>query len=369
MPTANELLLDATIEHSVHVERFSNSTARKIIARLNLVNERLARELQEAIDKMPQSTFRIERLESLLFSVNKTLKESFGDASKQLQIELEDFAKYEASYQEMILKNVLPAQVSVASISGNQVYAAAMSRPFQGVMLRDSLEGIDAVTRAKIRQTISAGIIEGRTTAQIVRDIRGSRGNKYADGLMEKSRRDVETIVRTSISHVASVTRGMRDEENADIIKALKWVSTLDLRTSSQCRLRDNKLYTPKTHKPIGHSIPWLAGAGNLHFNCRSVSTPVLKSFKELGIDMEGSANISTTRASLDGQVPQDKSYADWIKQQSFERQVEVLGVTRAKLLRDGGLKMEDLYSQKGQYLTLDELKSVKTSAFKKTGL
>lgn len=369
MPTANELLQDATIEHSVHVERFSNSTVRKIIARLNLVNERLARELQEAIDKMPQSTFKIERLESLLFSVNKTLKESFGDASKQLQIELEDFAKYEASFQEMMLKDVLPAQVSVASISGNQVYAAAMSRPFQGVMLRDSLEGIDAVTRAKIRQTISAGIIEGRTTQQIVREIYGTRANKYADGLMQKSRRDVETIVRSSISHVSSVGREMSNKANEDIIKALKWVSTLDLRTSEKCRVRDNLLYTPVTHKPIGHSIPWLSGAGNLHYSCRSVSVPVLKSWKELGIGLEGSANIQSTRASLDGQVPQDKSYADWIKQQSFERQVEVLGVTRAKLLRDGGLSMEDLYSQKGQYLTLQELLSKQTSAFKKTGL
>ncbi len=88
-----------------------------------------------------------------------------------------------------------------------------------------------------------------------------------------------------------------------------------------------------------------------------------------MGIDIEGDANIASTRASLDGQIPADKSYADWIKQQSAARQDEVLGATRGKLLREGGLKMEDLYSQKGQYLTLEELRKKEASAFKKAGL
>ena len=88
-----------------------------------------------------------------------------------------------------------------------------------------------------------------------------------------------------------------------------------------------------------------------------------------MGIDIEGDANISTTRASLDGQVPADKSYAQWIKEQSAARQDEVLGVTRGKLLREGGLKMEDLYSFRGEFLTLDELRKKEYGAFKKAGI
>lgn len=665
MPTANEEILDATISHSVGVEKYSNDTVRKILAALMRSNERLALELQAAIMKAPKTRFNIERLESLLFSVNQTLKESFYASDKQLQLDLKDFADYEASFQAMMLKDALPAVVSVGSVVGDQVYAAAMARPFQGILLKDALQGINAATQAKIKQTITAGIIENRTTDQIVREIIGTKAKNYADGLMNKSRRDVETIVRSSISHVAAVGRDMTAKKNEDIIKAVKWVSTIDLRTTDtcfpaetlvlpvgslnsvskrfwqgdmvivttasgkkikatpnhpvltargwrpigeidpsqdvlyrvcsdvgsvssaediempatfgaiadslnkpaivdvlikstskgefhgdgmigkhevynasfkcdlgsvinsslsekaakqffvfianpellttdsglnsaleragfwnkpakinpsliengiktrftnpsltndicgldstdihinnfsfvppdfsltslkgghdafvfknssdsgcgdaitngnsgsggsvrvlidnvvsvdreffaghvynlssstelyiangfivhNCRIHDGKLYTPVTHKPLGHSIPWGAGAGRAHYNCRSVSVPVLKSYKEMGIDIEGDANISSTRSSLDGQVPADKSYAQWIKEQSAERQDEVLGVTRGKLLREGGLQMEDLYSFRGEFLTIDELRKKEYGAFKKAGI
>jgi hypothetical protein len=255
MPTANDEILDRAISHAVDTEKYSNSVVRKIIALLNVSNERLAIELQAAILKAPKTRFNIERLESLLLSVNSLLKESFYLTNDQLQLELEDFTKYEVSFQAMTLQDALPAFVNVGTVTGEQVFAVAMSRPFQGVMLKDALNGISETTQRKIKQTISAGIIEGRTTDQIVREIIGTRANKYADGLMQKSRRDVEAVVRSSISHVAAYGREAVSKKNEDIIKAVKWLSTIDLRTSPECRIRDDKIYTPVTHKPIGHKI------------------------------------------------------------------------------------------------------------------
>ena len=88
-----------------------------------------------------------------------------------------------------------------------------------------------------------------------------------------------------------------------------------------------------------------------------------------MGIDMDGSANLEGTRASLDGQIPQDITYAQWIKKQSAARQDEVLGPSRGKLLREGRLPMEALYSQKGQYLSLAELRERHAEAFRRAGL
>lgn len=153
-------------------------------------------------------------------------------------------------------------------------------------------------------------------------------------------------------------------EKNAELIKAIKWDATLDLRTSEICRPRDGKLYEPITHKPIGHKMPWLAGPGASHWNCRSASVPILKSARELGIDLDLDLNTGADRASMDGQVPKEITYSDWIKKQSYSRQVEVLGKTRADLLKQGKLTVEQLYSQRGEYLTIDELRQRNKSAF-----
>ena len=93
------------------------------------------------------------------------------------------------------------------------------------------------------------------------------------------------------------------------------------------------------------------------------------KSFAELGIEGIPEFGIGSTRASMDGQVPKDTTYADWIMRQSAGRQDQVLGTTRAKLLRDGDLKMADLYDNKGIYLSLAQLRERDAAAFKRAGL
>lgn len=367
--TANEALRDASIGHQVQLAKYTNNVVRRIIATLNRTDARLAAELQTALDGVNASNFKISRLESLLQSVREIQAGAYAALGEELTKELKEFAGYEADWQSLAIKDVLPVSVSVAAVSGPQVYAAAMARPFQGVILKGALKDLDELTSKRIRQAIAQGFVEGRTTEQIIRDIRGTHARGYADGLLERSRRDIEAIVRTAVSHTAGVAQDTMLGANADLVAAVVWSSTLDLRTSEGCRIRDGLKYEATTHKPIGHSIPWLGGPGRLHWRCRSSQYPVLKSWKELGIDLDGSANQASTRASLDGQVPAELNYAEWLRKQSKERQIEILGGKRAALMRDGGLKLEDMYSQKGQYLSLDDLRKSDAEAFKRAGL
>ena len=71
----------------------------------------------------------------------------------------------------------------------------------------------------------------------------------------------------------------------------------------------------------------------------------------------------------MDGQVANDTTYADWLKRQSGARQDEVLGATRGKLMRDGKLELSEMYSNKGVFLTLDQLRGRDAEAFKRAGL
>lgn len=367
MTAANQELFDSHIGHQADLARYSNGVVRRIIATLNRSDARMASELQRAIDDMG-AAFKIERLESMLATLRQVNAEAFTQIDRQLASELRDFVAEESAWQAMVIKEAVPAVVSVASVSAEQAYAAAMARPFQGVVLKGALKDLSDQRARMVRQAIAQGFVENRTTQQIIRDIMGTKAKGYADGLMEKSRRDIEAITRTALSHTAGVAQQQVIDANADLIKAVLWSATLDIRTSPICRPRDGKTYAAKApHKPIGHAFPWLGGPGAAHWCCRSARVPVLKSWKEMGLDFgdipEG------TRSSMDGQVPEATSYADWLKKQSAARQDDVLGPTRAKLLRDGGLSVEDMYSQRGQYLTLDELKQRNATAFKKAGL
>ena len=369
MKSVNEMVAEQALSHAVDLQQYNNSVVRRLITVLNRTNLRLFAELSRALESIDPSSFTVERLESMLYSVRAINREGYGKVAQELTEELRSFVEYESAYQRSALVSVLPVQVSVAAISAETVYAAALARPFQGVLLRAVLDDMEAATAKKIRQTIAQGFVESKTTAQIVRELRGTQAKGYSDGLMEGSRRGVETIARTALGHMAGFTHDRFVEANADIIKAVVWSATLDLRTTEICRVRDGKSYTPVTHKPVGHSLPWLSGPSRSHWRCRSHQTAVLKSFKELGIDVPEIEVEGRTRASLDGQVPAKLNYADWLKKQSLARQIQVLGPTRAKLMRDGNLPLEAMYSQKGLYKTLDQIRVSDAAAFTTAGL
>jgi len=367
METANEWLQSDAIRHAVDLSHYSNGVVQKIIATLNRSDQRLFAELLIAVEKGDIGSFSMERLESLLKSVKALNVEAFNAAERELTDELKRFVEYELSYQQQALVSAVPIRVSFAAVSAEQVYSAAVNRPFQGVLLKGVWSELSDNRMRLIRRTIAQGFVESKTADQIVRELRGTRSKGYADGLVNRSRRDVQAVVRTALGHYAGVTRDRVIGANIDLIKAVQWCSTLDSRTSSQCRLRDGLLYTPEDHAPVGHRVPWGAGPGRLHWNCRSSQVPVLRSWRELGVDMNETPE--GTRASMDGQAPASTTYFDWLGAQSDARQDEVLGPTRGKLFRDGDLPLADMYTNNGRWLSLEELRSRDAEAFSRAGL
>lgn len=282
MPSINDLLQDESIRHQVALRGYTSGVLQRILAMLNTSDRQIAAELAVALGEMTAATLDMEQLEALLSNIREMSAEIYKELGEALTKELQSLVEYEVSYQtEMLLAHV-PEGVKVATINAQQVYAAARARPFQGVLLREVWRDLDAAKMRKVRQSIAQGYVEGKTTDQIIRELRGTKANGYADGLLESTRRDVAAVVRTAIGHTAGFAQDKVMDANTDLIKALQWSSTLDTRTSGPCRIRDRKLYTPDTHKPMGHKIPWGAGPGRLHWNCRSGQVPILKSHLSL---------------------------------------------------------------------------------------
>ena len=658
MPSTNAVLLDRAVDHAIDELRFERGVVYRMIAVLNRADARLSAQLAEALLQLDAESFTVQRLEALLVSVRETNAAAYAAVFDALEPALRDLAEAEAQAQAAQLRAAVPPAVQlrfpIAGVSVEQVYAAALSRPFQGRLLREWAADLAESRLRQVREAVRAGYVAGETTADIIRKVRGTKALRYEDGILARPRRELATVVQTALSHTAQTARSVSYAANADIIKALRWVSTLDSRTSPQCfpestlalpvgdlrgvfrrewngdlivvttasgkklratpnhpvltargwraiekiepgcdvlyrvgrdvggvtasedvevpatmgalfdalsepsfghvttersaevdfhgdgmsgdheihyadtegnlrpalesafgkkgaekflvfvagsaglsdlgkmdefglgsglvnvateiysgaiehrvkagfadielpaqvggvraglecaddglligsprvisaakgghdagtleypcdcgggdakitadggcglpvgvvaddvvsvereffsghvcnlatgselyiadgfvvhncRVRDGLLYSADgKHRPVGgHKVPWGAGPGRLHFNCRSVSVPVLKSWKELGIDAEELP--ASTRASMDGTVPADLTYGQWLARQSAERQDEILGPVRGKLLRAGRVKVEQFTDDKGNWLTLDQLRA-----------
>lgn len=359
METVNEQLLRHSVDHAIDLQHLGNSVSRKMLSLLNKSDARLTIALQSALERLPVESFTVQRLDALLSDVRALNGAAYQSVRKGLESDLLDLTVEESAYNADLFKHVLPVSVSVATVSPQMVYAAAMARPFQvskdrAVPLLDYLDGLGEDRARMIRDSIRLGYINGETNDQIVRTIRGTKTQNYADGLMQAPRQYIENMVRTAINHTSNFTAQRFYEANGSMIKGVMWVATLDSRTSLVCASRDGKVY-PLDSGPRPPA----------HIGCRSRTSPVVKSWRELGLNID---EFKSTRASIDGQVPEDLTYQKWLEKQTATRQDEILGTTKGRLFRAGGT-LDKFVDNKGRTLTIDQLRQKHTELFSRAGI
>ena len=338
--------IDKYTRHAHYLEQYYNGQSNKVDKYLNKIAKDLRLELTKTQTVTSQA-----RITKLLDFTDNLVSDQLGQFTDNLNEEIPLFAESEIDFASSTLKldgdfeTVIPAPV--------QVMAAVNARPFSNRLLKDYLSDFSKGQSALVKQAVSSGFYEGLTTQEIVRNVVGTKSQGYKNGILNVSRTSADRMVRTSLSHTSSVAKNQFFESNKDLIPYYEWVATLDSRTSSICRSRDGDVFK--------------VGKGPLppaHYNCRSSTVPLLKN----QVNADGTKKlIGGKRASVDGQVNADLNYNDWLKTQTEDFQNDVLGKAKADLFRDGGLTMKNFVNNKGQSLTLSQLKAKYPKAWGKT--
>jgi hypothetical protein len=358
MANANDAILDRMTTRALDLQRLAAGQARDVSRFLNELQGDIVAQLAR-IDPTGIGSIsrRQARLEKLLAQVKETITASYRAEGKRLANELREIAEMEARFAVSAINKGAGVELITTELTRGQLMAISGDLLVQGAPVSDWLSRQAGDTLQRFQDNMRLGIAQGETNAQLIRRIRGGKQNgEVVEGFMKVTRQHADSLVRSATQSVSQASRQAVYNDNDDIIKAEQWLSTIDLRTTEQCGARDGLTYTVGTHEPIGHSLPWLGGPGRLHWGCRSTSTPVLKSFRELGLNIDEVP--ASTRASLDGQVPQDTTFEGWLSRRTVAQQNENLGVGRAKLWRDGDISFRDLMDANGRPLSLADLQA-----------
>ena len=354
----NEQYLNQTIRRIVYLESLKQSEINNLSAHIKEIDD-LVKSLM--LDEEMTDLTLVE-FNKVLTSVKTGVATSLGGYTVSVGASLTAIAIDTYQFETKSLNNAFEdvrlstkiddkKQAKIARIVNNTPLSVTGS---EGKTVTDLFNELANNESNKYINHIKLARYEGKTNQQIVQMIRGTRKNGYKDGLMEVTARQAKTIVRTTVQHAAMQGKAEFANDNADIIKGEQWLSTLDGRTSSQCRSLDGQVFE------LGKGV-----RPPLHHNCRSTILIVLKD------EYAGRGNINK-RASKDGPVA-NESYYSWLKKQPKDFQDDVLGETRGKLLRSGGLsadKFAALQLDKNfKPLTLAEMRSREPMAFKKAGL
>lgn len=375
--TANDEMLDAVVRHQIMLQRFSTRQARFALELLEASDKEVTQLLQDDLTEDGG-----KRLESLLKSIRQNRKAVMTSINEQLVADMPDFANQEANWQIATLEATIPVEITINAVAPT-LLKAVVGKPINGVPLEGWLGDLADKDVRRIEQQLRLGIVQGESIQQMVTRVRGTKAAKYEDGVLSVTKRNAETIVRTAVNHVSTAARQETWNANKDILDGVRWVSTLDGRTSSTCQGRDGHIY-PVDSGPRPPAHP----------GCRSTITPVLKGEAIVGerptitdtrtrdkreVDFRAQAkeemgeaewkkmtaaqrNAEVARVRKQwtkeniGQTPSNVTYNTWLGRQSKGFQDEVLGPARGELFRSG-VPLDKFTDNSGKQYNLTQLK------------
>ena len=377
-------------KNAIDLNRYSNSVARRVINAYNDI-------IIDAVDQLRviddlAAPVKAARLRSILAQLKQSLDGWAGDATELTATELQGIAQLQSEFVTDELRKALPegilrsnintveispqfaqsvvttdpTQLNVVTLS-DDLFAAVNGAPQtfsltaaqgatitlpNGQVVSKAFRGIATSQAEQFSQVVRNGLLTGETTPSIAKRLIGSLqfgeeaktvGQIAAAGgqLTQVADNQIITLVRTSINQVANAASQQVYEGNQDITKKYRYIATLDTRTSAICRALDGKEFEYSK----GPMPPQ-------HFNCRSTTVPVID-YKALDIPPPPEGK----RASMDGPVPGNETYGQWLAKQPRATQADALGPGKvayfnrlankygptdamAKLVRDDGSEL-----------------------------
>ena len=348
--------------NAIDLNRFSNSVSRQIVGAYNDIIIDAVNQLR-TIDEL-SAPVKAARLRAILAQLKASLGTWSNASVQSVAAELQGLSLLQSDFVTDQLRRALPAgarnivntveispqfaqsvvttdptQLNVVTLS-DDLFAAVQGAPQtysltaakgatitlpNGEVVTKAFNGIVESQAELFSQVVRNGLLTGEPTPEIAKRLIGRlqfgqkgsvRQIAEAGGQATKAaNHQVMTLVRTSINQVANAASQQVYEANQDITKKYKYVATLDSRTSPICRALDGKEF--------------VYGKGPMppqHFNCRSTTVPVID-YEELGFTPPPPGR----RASMDGQVPADQTYGQWLEKQPKAVQAEVLGKEKVR--------------------------------------
>lgn len=351
--------IDLATRQQVYLERLKAG----FVGRWQPTQENLRRRIREVmgaleIDTMQDLTRR--QLQRVLADLRNAHLSVTGPAMSEFLAEMPGLAAFAAGLEISGLSSLVATPPRFNAPTARLAYQAALENPVQatGELLADMVGNWPALDALRVSNVVQKGWGQGRTLQQMIREVCGSKAGGWKDGILDISRKNAGTVIHTATQHVANAARMDVWERNADLVKKYQWISTLDRRTTQQCKSLDGRTFEPGK----GPMPP-------IHPNCRSTTVAVLGSEWDF-------LDAGATRASSGpnaGYVDAGLDYYDWLKQQPETFQQVALGPMRAKLFRDGGLTPDRFaelnLGRNFEPLTLAEMRAIEPEAFKKAGL
>jgi len=256
-------ITDQYLQRAVQVARVSDREALVLKTKLKKVHADLLKEILFKYENLTPSKFTIlsveiaKEIDNFYATTAQPDIKKLGEVLFDKEILWNDRALSSAFGSEVVLSKRARTSASIAS-----------KHIYQGSTFDELFADLGVKNSKRITDQLRLAWLNGASP-------------KDAQGLlfstMTHSEHNITTLTRSYMQVLSTTAREDSLVENSEFIDGRIWSSILDNRTTPNiCGIRDQLKYD-NDYQPINHGIPWGAGPGAIHFNCRSSSLPYIR--------------------------------------------------------------------------------------------
>jgi len=295
--------LDPYVRHQVYVEGYKNgetasadATFEEVSAVVLLVVTKLG------VGNLGELTKR--QMLTMVSDIKAKVKTIFNKTADLTEANIAKFLAADIKVTGQMVEATAGKPIGYGAV--NLTWSNVANTPIAGVGVEPSvlLPATLTAMLADLSALVKRGYADSQEVADFTRELVGTNAHKYRDGLINKMKRRWTTAVQTMIQHTSSM---VAFKLQSLVSENYTWCAVLDSRTTEICRDRNGRVYAYRN----GPRPP-------AHWNCRSFTVP-----------------LTITEA-----MP---TFYAWVSRQPVAIQNDVLGPARARELRTGLLKADDL--------------------------
>ena len=342
--TANTLLYDKAIDRAAMIRLYE----KRINGKVELVLDGHAVRVDTLIMNAKRSPAGLIKLrEAIDQDLTKTYREAFSISRRSLLDLARDQMSFTTQSIDVAMRKVMKTERPTRRVAEEIV----LNKPLAGdATLAEGWARVSLGEKKRLEQIIRRGIAKGLSVEEMALAVR--KGNVH-----KISKNQSKALVITSMTSVYAQADHEVYKANEKTLLGWQYVSVLDTRTTPICRHRDGTVY------PVGDTMH-LPPA---HFNCRSTTTPVFRSWEQMG-ELDAAAGIrkrnlskltDKQKAFYDGQTPLRESYNEWLRRQPVDVQLKHLGdYQRVDMFNKNLLTVDKFIAPSGSALGIKGLRT-----------
>ncbi|MCP3980837.1 MAG: hypothetical protein GY716_16165 [bacterium] len=266
--TVNEKLLNAAIRHATHLVRLQSQVGNELSADLDDLFARILRSVERAVDGVQTrgpgvSSRSRANIRKLVERMGKFSNRRYRDIRRSLVAKMQEISSAEARFQTATFRSATPAGLSLGFTSPNPTALRAiptripMALGEQSAFVQEFFPKLSSDLVRRVTGVVNSGLQNGSTSREIVEALRNP-----VSGTLPRSRRELTNVVRTAVNHASSQAREATYAANSDLIRSVKFVAVLDVRTTNICRSLDGEVFQiNEGDRPPMHHQALLSGS------------------------------------------------------------------------------------------------------------